>query len=69
MWLSYTDCAHLFDCCVTADYGYEIVYGISDNDRKYYDIEPTREILGYDPQDNSADYHLDGTPKDETDAE
>jgi NAD+ dependent glucose-6-phosphate dehydrogenase len=66
MWLSYTDCAHLFDCCVTADYGYEIVYGISDNDRKYYDIEPTREILGYDPQDNSADYHLDGTPKDES---
>jgi len=65
MWLSYTDCAHLFDCCVTAEYGYEIVYGISDNDRKYYSIEKTREVLGYDPQDNSAEYRLDGTPKDE----
>jgi NAD+ dependent glucose-6-phosphate dehydrogenase len=54
MWLSYRDCAHLFDCCLTADYGYEIVYGISDNDRKYYSIERAREVLGYDPQDNST---------------
>jgi NAD+ dependent glucose-6-phosphate dehydrogenase len=63
MWLSFRDCAHLFDCCITADYGFEIVYGISDNDRKYYSIDTTRRVLGYDPQDNSADYHLDGTPK------
>ena len=56
MWLSYTDCAHLFDCCLRADYGYEIVYGISDNDRKYYSIERAREVLGYDPQHNSAVY-------------
>jgi NAD+ dependent glucose-6-phosphate dehydrogenase len=39
---------------LTADYGYEIVYGISDNDRKYYSIERAREVLGYDPQDNST---------------
>ncbi len=56
MWLSYSDCAHLFDCCVKADYGFEIVYGISDNDRKYYSIDRAREVLGYDPQDNSADH-------------
>ncbi|WP_224447795.1 NAD-dependent glucose-6-phosphate dehydrogenase Azf [Haloprofundus salilacus] len=56
MWLSYRDCAHLFDCCIRADYGYEIVYGISDNDRKYYSIDRTREVLGYDPQDNSAEF-------------
>lgn len=56
MWLSYRDCAHLFDRCLTADYGYLIVYGISDNDRRYYSIEPAREHLGYDPQDNSADF-------------
>jgi NAD+ dependent glucose-6-phosphate dehydrogenase len=63
MWLSYRDCAHLFERCLHADYEYEIVYGISDNDRKYYSIDRAREVLGYDPQDNSADYHLDGTPK------
>jgi NAD+ dependent glucose-6-phosphate dehydrogenase len=63
MWLSYRDCAHLFDCCLQADYEYEVVYGISDNDRKYYSIDRARDVLGYDPQDNSADYHADGTPK------
>ncbi len=56
MWLSYRDCAHLFDRCIEADYEYEIVYGISDNDRKYYSIERAREVLGYEPQDNSADH-------------
>jgi NAD+ dependent glucose-6-phosphate dehydrogenase len=56
MWLSYRDCAHLFDRCLRADYDYEIVYGISDNDRKYYSIERAREALGYDPRDNSAEF-------------
>jgi len=56
MWLSHRDCAHLFDRCLKADYGYEIVYGISDNDRKYYSIERAKEVLGYDPQDNSAEF-------------
>jgi NAD+ dependent glucose-6-phosphate dehydrogenase len=56
MWLSHRDCAHLHQCALEADYEYEILYGISDNDRKYYSIEPAREVLGYDPQDNSAEY-------------
>ncbi|WP_160134465.1 NAD-dependent glucose-6-phosphate dehydrogenase Azf [Halococcus salsus] len=58
MWLSYRDCAHLFERCLDAEYGFEIVYGISDNDRKYYSIDRAREVLGYDPQDNSAE-HID----------
>ncbi|WP_134668734.1 NAD-dependent glucose-6-phosphate dehydrogenase Azf [Halorussus marinus] len=56
MWLSHRDCAHLFDRCLEADYDYEIVYGISDNDRKYYSIERAKDVLGYDPQDNSAEF-------------
>jgi len=56
MWLSYRDCAHLFDRCLQADYDYEIVYGISDNDRKYYSLERAKEVLDYDPRDNSAEY-------------
>jgi len=59
MWLSHRDCAHLFDRCLAADYGYEVVYGISDNDRKYYSIERAREALGYDPRDNSAEWDGD----------
>ncbi|MFB6194427.1 MAG: NAD-dependent glucose-6-phosphate dehydrogenase Azf [Halobaculum sp.] len=68
MWLSHRDCAHLFDRCLRADYGFEIVYGISDNERKYYSIERAREVLGYEPQDDSAEYTFGGEPKDTTDA-
>jgi NAD+ dependent glucose-6-phosphate dehydrogenase len=56
MWLSYPDCAHLHACALEAEYDYEIVYGISDNDRKYYSLERAKEVLGYDPQDNSAEW-------------
>ncbi len=63
MWLSHRDCAHLFDRCLQAEYGFEIVYGISDNDRKYYSIDRAREVLGYDPADNSANYTFEGEPK------
>ena len=65
MWLSHRDCGHLFERCLRAEYDFEIVYGISDNDRKYYSIDRAREVLGYEPQDNSAEYHLDGTPRDD----
>ena len=56
MWLSYRDCAHLFDCCLRGTYDFLIVYGISNNDRRFYSLEPARTHLGYDPQDNSAAY-------------
>ena len=61
MWLSHRDCAHLHQRALEADYDYVIVYGISDNDRKYYSLESAREALGYDPQDNSAEW--DGEKK------
>ncbi len=69
MWLSHRDCAHLFDRCLEADYGYEIVYGISDNERKYYSIERAREALGYEPQDDSAQYTFGGEPRNDGQAE
>jgi len=61
MWLSPRDCAQIHDCALSADYEFEIVYGISDNDRKYYSIERARKVLEYDPQDNSAEW--DGKEK------
>jgi len=63
MWLSYRDCAQLFDRCLQADYEHAIVYGISDNERKYYSLESAREVLGYDPQDDSAEFTFEGEPK------
>jgi NAD+ dependent glucose-6-phosphate dehydrogenase len=59
MWLSPRDCAHIHDCALQADYGFETVYGISDNDRRYYSIERAREALGYEPRDNSAEWDGD----------
>jgi hypothetical protein len=35
--------------------------GVSDNDRKYYSLERAKEVLGYGPRDNSAEW--DGTEK------
>jgi NAD+ dependent glucose-6-phosphate dehydrogenase len=35
--------------------------GVSDNDRKYYSLERAREVLDYEPQDNSAEW--DGTER------
>lgn len=61
MWLSPRDCAHIHQCALEAEYGFEIVYGISDNDRKYYSIERAKEVLGYEPRDNSAEW--DGAEK------
>jgi NAD+ dependent glucose-6-phosphate dehydrogenase len=56
MWLSHRDCAQLHRCALEADYEYEIVYGISDNDRKYYSLERAKAVLGYEPRDNSAEH-------------
>lgn len=61
MWLSPRDCAHLHDCALRAEYDFETVFGISDNDRKYYSIERAKEVLGYSPRDNSAEW--DGEQK------
>jgi NAD+ dependent glucose-6-phosphate dehydrogenase len=54
MWLSHRDCAHLFDRCLQAEYGYEIVYGVSDNTGSFYDLSKTRAVLDYEPQDDAA---------------
>ena len=59
MWLSYPDCARIHRCALEADYDFETVYGISDNDRKYYSLERAKEALGYEPQDNSAEWDGD----------
>jgi NAD+ dependent glucose-6-phosphate dehydrogenase len=56
MWLSHRDCTHLFDRCLKAEYGYEIVYGVSDNTNSFYDLSRAREVLGYQPKDDSSVY-------------
>lgn len=51
-WMSYDDMARLLDVGLTADYVYEIVYGVSNNPRSWWD-NSNAERLGYDPQDSA----------------
>jgi nucleoside-diphosphate-sugar epimerase len=53
MWQSRRDLAHMVDCCLDDDtVEFDIFYGVSDNDRRWFDIDHAREVLGYYPQDN-----------------
>ena len=52
-WLSPGDLARLVTTCLTSpDLGFAIVYGVSNNRRGWWDLEPGRR-LGYEPQDDS----------------
>lgn len=52
-WLSDRDCVHLIERAIEADVTWALVYGISDNPRKIWDIEHARDVLGYEPQDSA----------------
>ena len=51
-WLSQRDCVQLIKRCLEAkEVEWAIVYGVSDNPRRFWDLSSAREILGFDPQD------------------
>lgn len=52
-WLSNRDCVHLIERSIEAGVTWALVYGISDNPRKLWDIEHARDVLGYEPQDSA----------------
>jgi uronate dehydrogenase len=54
-WLSYADLERLVKVGLTADYTYEIVYGVSRNTRSWWDNSNAYR-LGYDPQDNAETF-------------
>ena len=52
VWLSRRDCAQLIARCLDAEHvPWAVVYGVSNNPRRFWDIEHARALLGYDPQD------------------
>ncbi|HET6466950.1 MAG TPA: NAD(P)-dependent oxidoreductase [Geminicoccaceae bacterium] len=51
-WMSYRDLVEMIKVGLTADYLYEIVYGVSDNRRSWWDNGNARR-LGFKPQDDS----------------
>ena len=52
VWLSQRDCAALIErCLVVPDVRWAVVYGISNNPRRFWDLAHARELLGYEPRD------------------
>jgi len=62
MWQSRRDLAHLVDRCLgDATVAFDVFYGVSDNDRRWFDIDHAADVLGYDPQDDGEAW--DGPPE------
>ena len=58
LWHSRRDAAHLVDCCLRhgaevdpGEVTFEIFYGMSDNERNWFDIDHARKVVGYEPTD------------------
>ena len=59
IYLSHHDAAQIFEKCIEApdDLKFDIFFAISNNKWNFSDIEHTRQVLGYEPQD-SADVFM-----------
>ena len=51
VWLSERDCVQLIEKSIETKEPWVLAYGISDNPRRFWDIEHTRRVLGYEPRD------------------
>ncbi len=50
-WLSNRDGVHLIECALDTPKRWFLCYGISNNPRRFWDIEHAKRELGYDPAD------------------
>lgn len=56
-WLSLRDWAQLVGLCLAdEETAFGIFFATSDNPRSWFDIEHTKELLGYEPQDSASDW-------------
>jgi nucleoside-diphosphate-sugar epimerase len=53
VWLSHRDCAQLIQRALEAPVHWAVVYGISNNPRRFWDLEAARNILGFEPLDSA----------------
>jgi NAD+ dependent glucose-6-phosphate dehydrogenase len=51
MWLSHRDCVRLVEASLTAELGFAIVNGVSDNAGRWFSLDEGRRLLGWEPQD------------------
>jgi hypothetical protein len=55
-WCSPRDFAQLLRKSIEAEIDYGIFFGVSNNTGRYWDISNAQQLLGYDPEDNGAQY-------------
>ena len=57
LWLSHRDCAQLIERSIDAppSVGFAVVYGMSRNSLGIWDIEGSKRIIGFDPQDGAGE--------------
>lgn len=57
LWQSRRDFMQMVDLCLKCDSSdYDIFYGVSDNTRRWFDIEHAKKVLGYRPKDNAEKF-------------
>jgi len=57
MWQSRRDIAQLVERCLADDsVEFDVFYGVSDNDDRWFDIDHARDVLGYDPRDSAEEW-------------
>ncbi len=53
MWFSRRDVANMIDACLRDDtVSFNVFYGVSDNERSWFDIEHAKRTIGYTPADD-----------------
>ncbi len=53
IWLSHRDCASLIDAALRTDVRFGVYYGVSNNPRSFYDMQPGQRDLGWMPEDSA----------------
>lgn len=57
LWQSRRDFAEMIKLCLQCESSdYDIFYGVSNNSRRWFDIQHAEKVLGYQPKDNSETF-------------
>jgi len=56
-WLSHRDLAQLVEACLLDEtVEFDVFWGVSGNDGRWVDLDHNRDVLGYEPEDNGAEW-------------
>ncbi len=55
-WCSPRDFAQLLTKCIRSTVKFAVFFGVSANTGRFWDISNAQELVGYEPEDNAADY-------------